>query len=78
MVRNFLANAVFPSGGVCFYARNGVPCEQALRSALVARRTKEGGLAAIRLRDREDKSLRHFAMVEKYLYDNKPKKSPRK
>ena len=37
--------------GVCFYARNGVPCEQALRSALVARRAKEGELAAIRLRD---------------------------
>ena len=64
--------------GVCFYARNGVPCEQALRSALVARRAKEGELAAIRLRDREEKSLRHFAMVEKFLDDNKPKKSLKK
>ena len=64
--------------GVCFYARNGVPCEQALRSALVARRAKEGELAAIRLRDWEEKSLRHFAMVEKFLDGNKPKKSLKK
>jgi len=63
--------------GVCFYARNDVPCEQALRSALVARQAKEGELAAIRLRDRE-KSLRHFAMAEKFLDDNKPKKSLKK
>ena len=74
-VRNFLANEVFPSGGVCFYARNGVLCEQALRSALVVRRAKEGELAALPLRDREEKSLRHFAVVEKVLDDNKPKKS---
>ena len=75
MIRNFSANEVCCSGCVCFYAKNGVPCEQTLRSALVARRAKEGELAALPLRDREEKSLRHFAMVEKFLDDNKPKKS---
>ena len=41
----------------------------------MARRAKEGELAALPLRDREEKSLRHFAVVEKFLDDNKPKKS---
>ena len=43
MIRNLLVNAVCPSESVCFYARNRVPCEQALWSALVAARAKEGG-----------------------------------
>ena len=50
MIRNISANEVCSSGCVCFYAKNGVPCEQTLRSALLARRAKEGELAAIRLR----------------------------
>ena len=66
MIRNISANEVCSSGCVCFYAKNGVPCEQTLRIVLLARRAKEGELAAIRVRDREDKSLRHFAMAEKF------------
>ena len=66
MIRNISANEVCSSGCVCFYAKNGVPCEQTLRIALLPRRAKEGELAAIRVRDREDKSLRHFAMAEKF------------
>ena len=64
--------------GVCFYAKNGVPCEQTPRIALQARRAKEGELAAIRLRDREDKSLRHFAMAEKFWMTTNQKKSLKK
>ena len=32
MIRNFSANEVCSSGCVCFYAKNGVPCEQTLCS----------------------------------------------
>ena len=63
MIRNLLPNAVCPSKCVCFYARNGVPCEEALRSAAVAGREKEGELATIRLWNREETSLRHVTMV---------------
>ena len=63
MIRNLLANAVCPSECVCFYARNGVPCEQALRSAVVTGREREGELATIRLWKKEETSLRHVAMV---------------
>ena len=33
------------------------------------------GLSAVYLRNREEKSLRHVAMVAKFLDDNKPIKS---
>lgn len=60
--------------GVCVFTPKMVyPCEQALRSALVARRAKKGELAAIRLCHREDKSLQHFAVVEKFWMTTNPK-----